>query len=311
MQPRIRNETPIIDTSFNSAVTSAPHSVHTEPFNYAAINRRPSNEWTSMQKVILCWLASSYSNPSTDIGRIFNACFEKELPTEQGLSGNAINTMRYIMKLQADEKAAVAALQNSSSSSKSMDFVDLARSLVKRTASDINIELIENKLGSTPRPTKATNSQKKTQKKRKATVHECPMSSDDCDCTVTHQQAAELPSTPRKKSKYQRNGLLSPPTTEKRHRHLPRLYAPASSFASQDTNLTQTSLSTNGFTSPSPPSLKDSQGPIDVSPNLERRLPRLAFRSFTPESMGINTSQLFGMLVGSLDTATLRLPRPP
>lgn len=205
MQPRIWNETPIIDTSFNNATSSALHSVHTEPFDYAAIKRRPSNEWTSMQKVILSWLASTYSNPSTDIGRIFNACFRDELPTQQGLSGNAINTMRYIMTLQADEKAAVAALQNSSCSSKSTDFVDLARSLVKRTASDINIELIENKLGSTPRPTKATNSQKDTKKKRKATVHERHMSSDDSDRAVTHQQAAEMPSTPRKKFKYQRN----------------------------------------------------------------------------------------------------------
>lgn len=303
----------MIDAAIYHSVNLAIPQVLTPPHDYTAVNRRPSNNWTSMQKVILGWLTSSYSNSITDIARIFNACFRDELPTRQGLSENAINTKRYSMQLKTDEKAAVVALQSSSCTLQSVDFVSVARSLVKRTASDLSVELLENKPGLSLRATKATKSQKSKRKKLKIIDHDRHISDNDSDSDLSPQPSAKRFCTPNQTSMDQYYGLLSPPSTKKINRHLQnsllsnrtatnfKFDLQASSFAYQDANLSTTSHSADRLTNPPPHSLDDMQDHTKVTPNVKRHpLPRLAFRAFDLHSMGTNTSQLFGTSFESL-----------
>lgn len=315
MQSLTHIEVPMTDAQFSHSITQVPQHL-TALHDYTAVNRRPSNEWTSMQRVILGWLASSYTNSWTDIGRIFNAYFGHELPTKRGLSENAIHAMYYCMELQRDEKAAVAALQRSSGSHRSVDFVSEACSFVKRTASDLNIELLEHKLGSTLRATKATKSQTKKPRKRKTMDHDRHISEDASDPAVTPQTSAKRSCTSKKTSMDQDTGLLSPPSTNKTNRHLqtfllpnrstkpPRFDLQVSSLAYPDASLSKTSHSADGLIDSLAPSLEDTQVPTHVTSILDRRLPRLAFRTFNHESMGVNTTQLFGKSFRSLSPLT-------
>ena len=133
---RRRNQSCVFPLIFS--VVQAPQSDLITCHDYNAVNARPKNKWTSMQRMIIGWLASSYSNPRYEIRKIFNIYFRDELPTTQVSSMGAVTSMSLSLKLQENEKAAIAALQSSSSSTKSVGSEGVAGNLVKQTASKSN-----------------------------------------------------------------------------------------------------------------------------------------------------------------------------
>jgi len=274
--------------------------------DYSAVKASPKNKWTSMQRIILGWLASSYSNPRHEIRKIFNIYFRDELPTTQGLSVGAITSMSLSLKLQEDEKAAIAALQSSSSSTKSVGFEGIVGNLVKQTASDLGIELVEKKHRTLSRATKVMKPRKNIHKKRKAPILDNRMSDDDNSETnyCSDSGGDMIPPTfnkrvctPGTKRTPQNTGLPSPLSTTTSDLQ-------ASSCGHQYADMSETSDSAHGFPSPSPTGVRDMPTPAVNTPIFGgKKLPRLVFRAFSRDSMGINGPQGFG--------TSFRSPNPP
>lgn len=185
-------EVPVVQDFVSKAIVQ---QALTQCQDYTALDRRPNNEWTYMQRVILGWLKTSYSNSWRDVAKILNACFTHELPTQEGLSKEAIATMWNHIRLSADEQAAIAALQACSSQKKSTSFHGMTRSLVRRIARELGIELLEKKHEPMLKPMQSRQSQLK---KRKATFPEEPESDEASEVSFTSTDTRECLQTPKK-----------------------------------------------------------------------------------------------------------------
>lgn len=156
-------KTPVEDT-----FEEAPNKRLAPCNDYSAVTRRPNHEWTSTQKVILAWLASSYENSWLDLTKLFKAYFIDELPDQPTLSVGAISSIYYCMHLHSDEEAAVSKLRSANILRNAVSFEDSVRALVKRLAADLEIELVCRNPGGPSRTKKAMKSYDGHQTKRKA-----------------------------------------------------------------------------------------------------------------------------------------------
>ncbi len=135
-----------------------------------------------------------------------------------------------------------------------MGFEGIVGNLVKQTASDFGIELIEDELGTLSRAAKVM----KPRVERKATFLNHNMSNEDASDVSCYRD---------------RDRAIIPRTARKR-------------VCIHD--------SADGFPSPYPTGVRDMPTPAGSTPILRTNLPRLAFCTFSRDSMGINDPQGFG-----------------
>lgn len=296
--------------------------------DYTAVTRNPQNQWTSMQRTILGFLATSYSNPWSEISKIFNACFRDELSNP--LSMQAIRSMAYDMKLEMEEKAAIASMKYSPSSTISSGLEGVIQALVRRTASDLSIQLVINE----PEPSSRARqlSQYQVHSKRKADLldhdgpDDCPNAFKTSDTYSAAESSSKRRCTPTKKDTNQNIGLLSPPFTKKTNRNFQNFTVPIRSLSTPGFQIRQSSPASRAesfpedmsgaqsLAVPSLSSLRDFKPSGDDTRHKDRmRLPRLAFRTFDDKSMGINGPQLFGMyfhILNAQSQGTFQIQHP-
>ena len=121
--------------------------------DYTATKRKPTNIWTSNQRVLLAYLAS-HDNTWKDITKLFNSCFQHDMSNQEGLSQGAITSMHYCMELRSDEEAALTSLTTPISSNQPFRFDSLIKVLVDQTAKSLGINLIARTPNSVPRATR-------------------------------------------------------------------------------------------------------------------------------------------------------------
>ena len=246
---------------------------------YGGLTRKPSNEWTTAQYVTLAHHARTYQNECKDLARVFNQCFQTDLPTSDGLLAQTLATMWYGIKQKTRGKTAQELLHSTSASFSytSSGLVDQA--LIEKTAFDLGVQLIKRVPEASvksPKPTKLHN----TSWKRKVVPSDSNTSDKETSFSSAYSQINSPPSIPKR-----RRTKLVPETPEN----------------------SITRVSKNGLLTPLS-SIKPSGQQSE--PHKRQTLPHIAFRALSEGSQGINSVN--GFRAGAfVDTLTVPLPLSP
>ena len=246
--------------------------------DYTAVKRKPTNNWTGNQRVLLAFLVS-HEISWKDVTRLFNACFQNDLINQEGLSIGALSSMHYCMELCPDEEAAVKLLTNPASSIQSFCFESLTKALIKQIAKHLSIQLIPRQPGSIPRPTK--HSKQPLQGGSSVSIE-----GSSKRHTPSKRKAEALLRTPEKKDIQDPTASYPTPSSPTRPTRLPKR-ARYSKLA-----------------------LSEASPPNQSNPTKPKSLAVLGFRAFSQNrSMGTNGSS--GFVAGAFVNTTSRIPLSP
>lgn len=271
-------------------------------FDDKAIRPRPINRWQPAQRITLAWLFFAYQPQWKAITSIFNKYFEVQLPTQKGLTEGALRSMYAHMRLRDNEQNALYELDSPTISSSTTLSREISRPQLEMLALDHGIDHTNQMPAAVPNHLTTGKIRKAPNRKRKAMNR-----GDTPDGGFSRTARTTKPAANVNVANHEPNSSPSDaetdflPRTPKRQCRVLVPHTPDNLHAT---------IGENGL--PTPPNSSNSkQQPMTQGP---KRLPRVAFRTFSDSSQGLNS--IDGFLAGSFtdsqtSTQTIQLPPSP